>query len=333
MFILTEKKPSMPKLNFLNKELQNSLVTPREGEVKAGEHVRYAEEHDWSEKIKDPEINFVIIGLYEDLGVALNKGFKGAESTFLPSLKAILNTQKNRFNSLDDLLVLGYVDLEENDGIDQMDDFLSALIKKVKLAGKTPIAIGGGHNNSYGMLKGSSQALNKPINCLNFDAHTDFRNLEHRHSGNGFSYAYAHKYLKRYLVLGIQENYTPEYIFEQFEKNSDLKMILEEDLFQKDYSKNNILNHLKGSDIGLEIDLDLIQGLTSSAMTPSGLSLQDLRTHLRNTLREIRFCYLHVCEGIIVENTDHPYLENQVPKTIAYLVTDFIKISRSIPRL
>jgi arginase family enzyme len=41
----------------------------------------------------------------------------------------------------------------------------------------------------------------KTINAINFDAHSDFRILEGRHSGNGFSYAYEEGFLKKYFVL------------------------------------------------------------------------------------------------------------------------------------
>jgi formiminoglutamase len=58
-----------------------------------------------------------------------------------------------------------------------------------------PIIIGGGHNNSYGNIKGTA-LQRKPVNAINFDAHSDFRILEGRHSGNGFSYAYEEAFLK-----------------------------------------------------------------------------------------------------------------------------------------
>ena len=85
---------------------------------------------------------------------------------------------------------------------------MTNLIFKIVSAGKTPIVIGGGHNNAYGNIKGTSLALNKPINVINFDAHTDFRALEGRHSGNGFSYAFQEGFLNNYFIFGIHENYS-----------------------------------------------------------------------------------------------------------------------------
>jgi formiminoglutamase len=46
------------------------------------------------------------------------------------------------------------------------------------------------------------------VNAINFDAHSDFRILEGRHSGNGFSYAYEEGFLKNILFFGLHENYT-----------------------------------------------------------------------------------------------------------------------------
>jgi formiminoglutamase len=70
---------------------------------------------------------------------------------------------------------------------------------------KNPII--GGHNNSYGNIKGTALAKGKPVNAINFDAHSDFRILEGRHSGNGFSYAYEEGFLKKFY-FGLHENYT-----------------------------------------------------------------------------------------------------------------------------
>ena len=71
---------------------------------------------------------------------------------------------------------------------------------QIVLADKKPIIIGGGHNNAYGNIKGTSLAIGEPINVINFDAHSDFRPEEGRHSGNGFSYAYTEGFLNYYFI-------------------------------------------------------------------------------------------------------------------------------------
>jgi len=69
-------------------------------------------------------------------------------------------------------------------------------------------------NNAYPILKGTAGALgaSKGINCVNCDPHADFRDLEGRHSGNGFSYAYADRFLSRYFIFGLHENYNPSVV-------------------------------------------------------------------------------------------------------------------------
>lgn len=75
--------------------------------------------------------------------------------------------------------------------VSKIDKEVVHIIRTIINCGKIPIIIGGGHNNSYGNIKGTALANGKPINAVNFDAHSDFRILEGRHSGNGFSYAHS----------------------------------------------------------------------------------------------------------------------------------------------
>src|SRR5690606_5784652 len=102
--------------------------------------------------------------------------------------------------------------------VNQIDTKVSVVVQKIVSEGKIPIVIGGGHNNSYGNIKGSSQALQRPVNVINFDVHTDFRALEHRHSGNGFSYAYHEVFVERYYIFGLHKNYTSEAVFTTLEE-------------------------------------------------------------------------------------------------------------------
>ena len=80
------------------------------------------------------------------------------------------------------------------------------------------LIIGGGHNNAYGNIKGLALAKGIPVNAINFDAHTDFRAEEGRHSGNGFSYAYAEGFLKNYFIFSLQRNYTSDILFKTLKK-------------------------------------------------------------------------------------------------------------------
>jgi formiminoglutamase len=56
------------------------------------------------------------------------------------------------------------------------------------------------------------------VNAINFDAHSDFRILEGRHSGNGFSYAYEEGFLKKYFILDYMKT-IPQKCFRPYQKN------------------------------------------------------------------------------------------------------------------
>ena len=102
--------------------------------------------------------------------------------------------------------------------VKEIDTYGTHVIHQIVLAGKKPIIIGGGHNNAYGNIKGTSLALGDTINVVNFDAHSDFRPEEGRHSGNGFSYAYAEGFLEKYFVFGLHENYTSDKLLKTIRK-------------------------------------------------------------------------------------------------------------------
>src|SRR5690606_7508114 len=91
----------------------------------------------------------------------------------------------------------------------------------------------------YGNIKGTSLAIKKPLNILNIDAHTDLRSPEHRHSGNGFSFARKENFLGKYRIFGIHRNYTPDYIFKELDASSTDQYYLLEHLLLKSSAEIN----------------------------------------------------------------------------------------------
>jgi formiminoglutamase len=195
-----------------------SLINKREGEVKFGECVQTIEDDNWEEALKASAAKFVLVGIPEDIGVRANYGIGGTHSLWQPALKALLNVQESKCLKGEQLLVLGAFDF--NDIIEQskdktieelrelvgfIDDTVAPIIQKIAAAGKVPIVIGGGHNNAFPVLKGISEARKAALNCINLDAHTDFRQMEGRHSGNGFRYAHREGFLTKYEVIGRHE--------------------------------------------------------------------------------------------------------------------------------
>ncbi len=319
-----------------------SFIKKRAGETKFGEKVAFVKT---LEDLKNHPAKYVLLGIPEDIGVRANYGNPGTSKAWEASLGSLLNIQQNHLTNAENVILLGEIDCEtqmkqaeeiskeENhyteklgELVTQIDHKVSEIIKTIVEAGKFPIIIGGGHNNSFGNLKGTSEALQKPINCINFDAHTDFRPLEHRHSGNGFSYAFVDGYLKKYFVFGLHRNYTSEAVFNSIEKNSHrVNFNLFEDISVKHkltFSEGlkDAKNFCCNENFGIELDMDAIEFMGSSAITPSGFTLTEARQFVSYFSKIENAKYLHICEG----SPSAGIFSNQVGKSIAYLVSDIL---------
>lgn len=326
---------------YSEKELA-SLIKKRAGETKFGEKVCFVET---LEDLKKHPAKYVLVGIPEDIGVRANYGNPGTSIAWEAALGNLLNIQHNHLTNAENVIVLGEIDCEtqmqqaatiskdENHYLEelgelvtQIDHKVSEVVKKIVEAGKFPILIGGGHNNSYGNLKGTSEALQKPINCINFDAHTDFRALEHRHSGNGFSYAFEEGFLDKYFIFGLHRNYTSEAVFITMgEESEKVKFNLFEDIsIKQKLSFSEALkeaeNFCCNENFGIELDMDAIEMMGSSAISPSGFTLSEARKFVSYFSKHQNARYLHICEG----SPSGGVFPNQVGKAIAYLVSDTI---------
>lgn len=325
------------------------ITNHRSGEIKFGEKMIVIPKNtNPFDFIKKSEAKFVIFGIPEDIGIRANFGRPGAASAWQSTMKSIANIQHNRFSKGNQIIILGHLNLEQemkeaesldfNDIDDRsklsqlvvkIDKEVSHIICKIIQAGKTPIIIGGGHNNSYGNIKGTALAKGKAINAVNFDAHSDFRILEGRHSGNGFSYAYEEGFLKKYFIFGLHENYTSKNVLDIIKKIEDRVRfntydsvnIRKEKKFEEEMTV--ALDFIKNDPFGIEIDLDAIPNIASSAMTLSGFSIEQLRQFVSYFASNKNASYLHICEGapdLGEEKNNH-----LIGKLIGYLITDFMK--------
>ncbi len=318
------------------------FINKRAGETKFGEKIVFVKKLD---DLKKYSSKYVLIGIPEDIGVRANYGNAGTSKAWEAALRSFLNIQQNNFAEAANVILLGEIDCDsqmeqaenlssENvhyaeklgELVSQIDHKVSITVKKIIESGNFPIIIGGGHNNSYGNLKGAFEALKKPVNCLNFDAHTDFRELGHRHSGNGFSYAFEEGFLNNYFTFGLHRNYTSQAVFDRLEKHQDrIRFSIFEDIaineklsFSEGIQEAEIF--VCNDTFGLEIDLDAIEDMGSSAMTPGGFSINDARKFISYFSKKEHCVYFHICEGA-------PKLGNfpaQVGKTISFLISDAI---------
>lgn len=337
------------KLIVFTKENLLKSTSLRSGEIKFGERILLIHDNsNWEDELLKNDSKYAVIGIPEDIGVKANFGRPGTSSAWSKFVPALLNIQHNRFNKGYWVTMLGHLDfskeLEEAAQLDAtvlndrkrlfelvklIDKEVSHVIAKVVKAGKIPIIIGGGHNNAYGAIKGTALAKGQAINTINFDAHTDFRPLEGRHSGNGFSYAFEEGFLKNYFIFGLHENYSSKAVLSEIKLNSDrVKYNTYEQInIRKEKTFNNELlvakKHIENTFYGIEIDLDAIPQIASSAITPSGFSVERARQFIHFLGKSDNVAYLHLCEG--APALDYPTNDHLVGKLMAYLVSDFIK--------
>lgn len=339
-------------LKIYDKHHIEKITRKRKGETKLGECVQLIEGKNIATELKNSNVKFVLLGLPEDIGVRANYGRAGAATAWQPALSNILNTQSNTFLSGEELLVLGHIDFEdllkqaESASVEKLreltslvDERVSEVIKCIVESGKIAIVIGGGHNNSYGNIKGAAQGLQKSgrstdakINCINSDAHTDFRALEGRHSGNGFSYAFNEGYLKKYAIVGLHENYNSNNVLEEIKKHpTTIDYTFFEDIFIREemdfkHAVMRAITFTEDTFCGIELDMDTVQNIPSSAKTSSGISANQARQYVTWCGRNANPVYLHIAEAAPV--LSHIKTDNKTGKLIAYLVTDFIKSSK-----
>jgi formiminoglutamase len=333
----------------INSKNLNSAIKFRNNEIKLGERIYLPKVNENIENfITNTEAQFIVFGIQEDFGVIANDGIAGTQKSWLEFLNSFVNIQNNPYLKGKKIALLGAFDF--NTALDIYNNFnvknaeslqklyttvslidkeVSYLVSKIVEANKIPIIIGGGHNNSYGNIKGLSLAKGKSINVVNFDAHTDFRNLEGRHSGNGFSYAYDHGFLKKYFVFGAHENYLSKSIIKNIEATQgnvvyntyEELMIREEKNFKSELQ--TALKHIDSAPFGIEIDMDAIINIPASAQTPSGFSMEQVRKFVHFFGSQSKASYLHICEAAPhLSTTMQP---SQVGKAMAYIVSDFIK--------
>jgi formiminoglutamase len=310
---------------YFNSENLSQLFSVREGEEKLGQKVSV------NSTPIDLNGKFVIIGVAEDIGPRANLGFAGAEAGFNAFITRFLNVQSNRFLNGSEIVVYGVVRCSETfsisddlvelrNTVEHLDLLLEEVLQVVFSSGGIPIVIGGGHNNAYPIIKAYSHVNQKKIDVLNIDPHADFRKLEGRHSGNSFSYAMQEGALGKYTVLGLHQSYNSEFMLQDLEKNGVDFTFFEDYIDDKEVFYSD-LSKFEDKQFGLEIDMDTIKQMPSSAYTPSGFSVEEMRRAIRFLSSSSDVVYLHLPEAAPQNEREATF----VGKVITYLVTDFIK--------
>ncbi len=345
----------MKHFKFYSKEDILSLTRVRRFETRIGERVHFLKPgNEWPEVLKETDAKYIILGIPEDFGVKANYGVGGTETAWLSFLTSFVNLQSNDFFTGENVLILGHFDfgdvkfLIENNAynpeekisayrhaLNIVDEEVENLLKVIASAKKIPVIIGGGHNNAYPIIKGVAKGLLKAelvplsqINCINLDAHADYSVAEGRHSGNGFRYAEEDGYLGKYFIVGLHENYISQNVLADIHNNPFLDYISYEEIFI--HERKNFIQAVaqatgftEDSYTGIEIDLDCIEQVLSSAITPSGITPLHARKFVTFAAQDAKPAYLHISEG--ATQLADGRKNATTGKLISYLVSDFIK--------
>lgn len=312
-----------------------AILSRRAGETKLGEVL--------ASQWQDARCRYVVLGICEDIGPRANLGQAGARHGFDAFLPHFLNLSANRFVVPGSVHLLGRIDPKDHaDGADvatlrehvaELDTFVQQVVQPVMAAGKVPIVIGGGHNNAYPLIKAASAVHGGAVDVINLDPHADCRALEGRHSGNSFSYALAEKLIDRYTVYGLHmarnneailkflDDLRADYSF--FEDYIDVPRDFDSDM-------NACGKVLVGQPICVELDLDSIKDMPSSARSPTGMSIEQARCYLRAATGANRIApaprplvlYVHLPEGAPRTAEERA----TVGKTLACLVHDVVAV-------
>ncbi|MBS1512660.1 MAG: formimidoylglutamase [Bacteroidetes bacterium] len=345
----------MKHFKFYSKEDILSLTSTRRFETRIGEQLQVIKnESDWMTALQQAPAKYVLLGIPEDIGVRANKGKGGATTAWIPFLSAFLNTKSNDFFSGENMLLLGHFDFGDikflidsnaynpdelvdayRHAVNIIDEEVENMIKVIAVCNKIPVVIGGGHNNAYPIIKGVAKGLHKTgavalaqINCINLDAHADYGPVEGRHSGNPFRYAEEDGYLGKYCIVGVHENNLSQNVLTDIHNNPFIDYITYEEIFI-DERRNFIqaVAHATGftedTFTGIELDLDAVEYVLSSAASPCGITALQARQYINFTATDAKVAYLHICEG--ATQLEDGQKDDSTGKLIAYLVADFIK--------
>lgn len=296
-----------------NTVLRNFGVNHRPGEFRNIDYLTF--------DIK--EATFVMLGISEWVGPFANYGRPGADRAFAAFLSYFLPqpNSKKSFDLLGNIEFTGvFPETIEQAGcmVEELDALVERVLTEMIKPNQIPIVIGGGHNNALPLIRWA-HAQRSVVHCLNFDAHFDCRKPGLRHSGNAFSTAILEGILQKYSVLGVDTYAMNDYI-RTFVNEYHVSFVPHTEYLQGRGLLEDVAKVIsQDPPIGLDIDVDCIENMPSSAQSPSGFTLNQLRQVVL-ALKKSPIAYMHLCEGA----PTNPAEERTLGKALSFLVLDFL---------
>lgn len=297
----------------------------RQGEEKIAQKIHFG--------VDSTACRYVIFGISEDIGPQMNGGIPGSKNGFQSFCSAFQTIQSNRFLNGDEIGLLGeirqnqsFVSIEKCvNWVEELDDFILKILGEFCHKNQVIITIGGGHNNAYPLLKYTKQTNKRPLTSINIDPHADCRSTEFRHSGNPFSYAIQENTIDRYRIFGLHESYNNEFILDFIQHHEIEASYFEEFLDNEKAFWDQLTEFTESCSphacYALDIDLDAIAFQPSSAISPSGFQIEEIRKMIRILAGSLPISSFHLPEGAPKTAEE----EKAFGKMVSYFVSDFIK--------
>lgn len=289
------------------------LMISRSGEERIGDYLT----------VNQPKPQVMILGISESIGPFANYGRMGSEHAFNAFFKQFIQWpyQGQSFDVLGNITFIGTFPKQVAEAsvlVEELDAFVLEVLRLNVSKDQLPVVIGGGHNNALPLMRWANE-VKACQTVINLDAHTDCRAVNRRHSGNSFSVALEEGVLENYHVFGVHAyGITPfmkDFIRKHqvnlkcFESYCSGEQVLASDVL-------DVLLHAKGP-VGVDLDLDCMANMPSSASSPSGWSLDEIRKIIR-LLPNQPLAYLHLTEGAAT-NAEQ---ERTIGRALAYLCLD-----------
>lgn len=324
--------------HFIAPENVSEVTRARDGESKLGQTIHVASSFTDLHHFKQAGCMFGIIAVSEDIGPRANLGKGGAHLGWQAFLSQFLNLQDNHYMRGKHIALVGEAHVATEDSNDhqvlrnqvaKLDDVVTELVSKVLDADLMPIVIGGGHNNAYPIIRACWQHHHLPLAVANLDPHCDFRAREGRHSGNGFRYAFDEGALSHYTVIGLHEQKNNQESLDALAEHNLPFYSIQDTHWRRTKNYDQILEETakylmhSGLPVGIEIDLDAISQMPSSAITAAGVSTDDALYYLSQMAGVPKVTYLHLAEGAPSESCINQ--QRTVGQMLSELVSLFIK--------
>ena len=314
-------------LNYIDDKTIEGYRHLREGELRVADSIQLPDPGlTLAENLahaKANQVSVVILGVPEDIGPRANHGHPGAVSGWQSTLPHLLRRQANQFFPWHKCLLLGDVELSDlmqeshqaqisrcRHLCAEIDSRLYGVARAVFEQDLELIVIGGGHNNAYPLIRSLSEVQESAVGCCNLDMHCDFREMEGRHSGNGFRYAHEEGYLGFYHVLGLHEQKNNQSSLDALSKAGFDYTTYQQIFIEGSNSFERVLGDISDGMIhanmpmGIELDLDTIKYMPASAYTPAGFSIEQSLHYVFKLAQLPEVKYLHLAEGAVYRDTD-----------------------------